>query len=179
MKPICGYVALNGNRRSVLYIQHPIESLEFPEFAGLLLEFGIVICSNSLSCCGAATEGSTTPTPSESDGGGYICPAGYYCPSGAVTPHPCSPGTYREDPGGKSASDCLQCPFGTYQRFVAMVRLRESAQPELGVLESPQGYYCNRSHYSEGSTSPLFSTNSLPVSSWFSIWCCENDVISN
>ncbi|CDJ28973.1 uncharacterized protein EMH_0002640 [Eimeria mitis] len=71
-------------------------------------------CSAGYIC----TEGSTTPTPSTS--GGYICPAGYYCPSGAVTPQPCSPGTYREEEGGTSAADCLPCPSGTYQRFIAM-----------------------------------------------------------
>ncbi|CDJ50229.1 hypothetical protein, conserved [Eimeria brunetti] len=71
-------------------------------------------CNEGYIC----TEGSTTPTPSDS--GGYICPAGYYCPAGAITPRPCSPGTYRAEPGGSNVSDCLPCPSGTYQRFIAM-----------------------------------------------------------
>ncbi|XP_026190235.1 uncharacterized protein LOC113146601 [Cyclospora cayetanensis] len=71
-------------------------------------------CSAGYVCTG----GATSPMPLTA--GGHICPAGYYCPAATVVPLPCSPGTYREAPGATDAAECLACPEGTYQRFLAM-----------------------------------------------------------
>ncbi len=47
-----------------------------------------------------------------------LCPAGFFCPPGSssLTYQPCPEGTYLDQPGGKSESDCFRCPNGTWSK---------------------------------------------------------------
>ena len=42
------------------------------------------------------------------------CPVGTFCPSNSIAPIPCPSGTYRNNTGGRSISDCYTCPGGYY-----------------------------------------------------------------
>ncbi len=62
------------------------------------------ICERGMYCLHAGVED------------GVLCPAGYYCPEGTEDYHntPCPAGTYGEDVGYYSASQCTVCPIGHY-----------------------------------------------------------------
>ncbi|KAL8273754.1 hypothetical protein Esti_002354 [Eimeria stiedai] len=44
----------------------------------------------------------------------HQCSAGHYCLEGSQSPIPCPPGTYTEERGGTSESECSLCPAGAY-----------------------------------------------------------------
>jgi hypothetical protein len=53
-------------------------------------------------------------TSSSTNNIGGMCPAGGYCPRGSSLPTQCPAGTYNNNSGATSASDCQSCPAGYY-----------------------------------------------------------------
>ncbi|GKT33090.1 hypothetical protein ADUPG1_007102, partial [Aduncisulcus paluster] len=66
-------------------------------------------CDAGYYCLGGATK------PNPTDGvTGDICPIGMYCVEGSSEGSSCAVGKIRSETGGKSASDCYDCPAGSY-----------------------------------------------------------------
>jgi len=92
------------------------------------------------------------------------CPPGYYCPAGSYRALNCLPGTYNQQYGLESVSDCLSCPPGYYcgaganrpGGFCAEGYYCSSGSSDPRPSDGrsgnpcPEGYYCP-----QGSSAPL------------------------
>ncbi|CAG9314260.1 unnamed protein product [Blepharisma stoltei] len=72
--------------------------------------------AKSVKDCKTVPAGYYVSSAGTSDYSGYLCSAGYYCPKGSTTSTAmaCPAGTFREETGGASVSDCASCTPGYY-----------------------------------------------------------------
>ena len=92
---------------------------------------------------------------------GYPCPEGHYCEMGTTDPVPCSRGMYSNVTGGRTSSDCFECPPGMYCSGVGLTQptgLCSAGYYCPGGMSVPSdvNYICPSGHYCpEGSAAPL------------------------
>ncbi|KAM3922961.1 uncharacterized protein RB166_012036 [Leptodactylus fuscus] len=83
-------------------------------------------CDEGYYCTGA----SVSPHPPEITSSGGPCPAGHFCPQGSHIPHVCPAGTYSQNVGQAS---CSECPEGFY-----------CPVQSTNTTICHEGYYCPR-----------------------------------
>ena len=83
------------------------------DIPGLSAEYGD--CDAGFICTGGAwTSRPDGDVDSTEEDIGSRCDPGHYCPAGDPTPTACPAGTYLASPGMREASDCVDCPAGSY-----------------------------------------------------------------
>lgn len=90
------------------------------------------------------------------------CPAGHYCPTGTFSPKECPLGTYRDNRGAKSASDCYPCKPGFYCDRSGLTESNKACKEGWycpsgynNTVSTPRNFTCWVGHYCpNGTTTP-------------------------
>ncbi len=92
--------------------------------------YGPSVNQTNITACVVCPAGFFCNLPGISDYSMFPCPANHFCPRATGAPLACPPGTYSNQPGARTPTDCSNCSSGFY------------CPVGNTSIPCPQGYYC-------------------------------------